>query len=550
MFPPIKVELQNLNPNSFYVLLMDLVPVDKYRYKYQNSNWVKCFEEACAPTRLYIHPDSPALGSFWTDHIISFYKLKLTNNQLDKQGHIIVNSMHCYQPRLHIVESSDRHNLNWEDFHTIIFPGTQFTTVTAYQNDKITQLKIENNPFAKGFRQPMSRNRTRPIKLSYPPQSGSETGSDDGVVYNSVPIVSPSQETIRLSNEDRRISLKRKSSASDDEASLKKLRGSTQFEDYNKIRQRLTPPLISAAPHPLTTSPPLLPPTPPFYVVYNNGTDTVSSTASPLLTSHTPHQAVYPAHTGPSVVPTFQIVQLNPTPTTNASHHHHQGSITIPQSAPMLLPSSSYVKPASHTSSDSSDSDSDNEGSPQNSPCSTVIQPPPPLISTPRVSATGLQNILMIPQQPRQIFTSPSPPPHLSPASSLDLIKHRSHVNGIHAHQTTQGQQQILVPVTALSTISGKSSLLLQPLVTPGPTNTLMQLNTGSVPHPSVSGDGSVQYVRSVPFIVSAAGVSKGAGLSPFAAASAATGGQALQMLKIESGRVVTPPHQIVDEAH
>lgn len=39
---------------------------------------------------------------------------------------------------------------------------------------------------------------------SYPPQSGSETGSDDGVVYNSVPIVSPSQETIRLSNEDRR----------------------------------------------------------------------------------------------------------------------------------------------------------------------------------------------------------------------------------------------------------------------------------------------------------------------------------------------------------
>ena len=216
----------------------------------------------------------------------------------------------------------------------------------------------------------------------------------------------------------------------------------------------------------------------------------------------------------------------------------------------MLLPSSSYVKPASHTSSDSSDSDSDNEGSPQNSPCSTVIQPPPPLISTPRVSATGLQNILMIPQQPRQIFTSPSPPPHLSPASSLDLIKHRSHVNGIHAHQTTQGQQQILVPVTALSTISGKSSLLLQPLVTPGPTNTLMQLNTGSVPHPSVSGDGSVQYVRSVPFIVSAAGVSKGAGLSPFAAASAATGGQALQMLKIESGRVVTPPHQIVDEAH
>lgn len=85
MFPPIKVELHNLNPTSFYVLLMDLVPVDKYRYKYQNSKWVKCFEEACAPTRLYIHPESPALGSYWMDHVISFYKLKLTNNQLDKE---------------------------------------------------------------------------------------------------------------------------------------------------------------------------------------------------------------------------------------------------------------------------------------------------------------------------------------------------------------------------------------------------------------------------------------------------------------------------------
>lgn len=88
MFPPIKVQVQDLNPSSFYVLLMDLVPVDKYRYKYQNSQWVKCFEETCSPTRLYVHPESPALGSYWMEHNVSFYKLKLTNNQLDKQGHV------------------------------------------------------------------------------------------------------------------------------------------------------------------------------------------------------------------------------------------------------------------------------------------------------------------------------------------------------------------------------------------------------------------------------------------------------------------------------
>ena len=92
MFPPIKVELFNLEPSKPYVLLIDMSPVDKYRYKYQNSAWVKCFEEECSPTRLYIHPDSPALGSHWMNTVVSFYKLKLTNNQLDKQGHVSYSS--------------------------------------------------------------------------------------------------------------------------------------------------------------------------------------------------------------------------------------------------------------------------------------------------------------------------------------------------------------------------------------------------------------------------------------------------------------------------
>ena len=87
MFPAIKVELYDLKPDVSYILLMDMAPVDKYRYKY-NAGWVRCFEEECAPTRLYIHPDSPALGTHWTSIVINFYKLKLTNNQLDKQGHV------------------------------------------------------------------------------------------------------------------------------------------------------------------------------------------------------------------------------------------------------------------------------------------------------------------------------------------------------------------------------------------------------------------------------------------------------------------------------
>lgn len=48
------------------------------------------------------------LGSTWLrQQPISFDKIKLTNNQLDENGHIILNSMHKYQPRLHVILIED-----------------------------------------------------------------------------------------------------------------------------------------------------------------------------------------------------------------------------------------------------------------------------------------------------------------------------------------------------------------------------------------------------------------------------------------------------------
>ena len=38
------------------------------------------------PKRMYIHPDSPATGEQWMQKIVSFHKLKLTNNISDKNG--------------------------------------------------------------------------------------------------------------------------------------------------------------------------------------------------------------------------------------------------------------------------------------------------------------------------------------------------------------------------------------------------------------------------------------------------------------------------------
>lgn len=64
--------------------------------------------------------------------------------------------MHRYQPRCHVVVApsppGSAPNPQTENFKTFSFPETRFTAVTAYQNHRITQLKIASNPFAKGFR--------------------------------------------------------------------------------------------------------------------------------------------------------------------------------------------------------------------------------------------------------------------------------------------------------------------------------------------------------------------------------------------------------------
>merc|ERR550532_2256642 len=73
--------------------------------------------------------------------------------------------MHKYQPRFHLVCASDIMKLQYATFRTFVYPETQFIAVTAYQNDKITQLKIDHNPFAKGFRETggSKNNKKRPL---------------------------------------------------------------------------------------------------------------------------------------------------------------------------------------------------------------------------------------------------------------------------------------------------------------------------------------------------------------------------------------------------
>ncbi|XP_076836362.1 T-box protein VegT-like [Brachyhypopomus gauderio] len=155
MFPYCNISVLGLVPYAKYFIMVDMVQMDSHRYKWGNDErWAVAGKaEPPPPCRMYVHPDSPAPGNHWMKQSISFLKLKLTNNPLDQKGHIILHSMHRYQPRFHVVQTDDLCCRRWGVFQTFTFPETAFTAVTVYQNSKITKLKIDHNPFAKGFRE-------------------------------------------------------------------------------------------------------------------------------------------------------------------------------------------------------------------------------------------------------------------------------------------------------------------------------------------------------------------------------------------------------------
>lgn len=61
---------------------------------------------------------------------------------------IILNSMHKYQPRVHIIKKKDHTasllNLKSEEFRTFVFTETVFTAVTAYQNQLVSSKSLVN----------------------------------------------------------------------------------------------------------------------------------------------------------------------------------------------------------------------------------------------------------------------------------------------------------------------------------------------------------------------------------------------------------------------
>ncbi|XP_008428161.1 brachyury protein [Poecilia reticulata] len=176
MFPVLKVNVSGLDPNAMYSVLLDFVSADNHRWKYVNGEWVPGGKpEPQTPSCVYIHPDSPNFGAHWMKAPVSFSKVKLTN-KLNGGGQIMLNSLHKYEPRIHIVRVGGPRRM----ITSHSFPETQFIAVTAYQNEEITALKIKYNPFAKAFLDAKERNDHKDMReeANENPQSGySQLGS-------------------------------------------------------------------------------------------------------------------------------------------------------------------------------------------------------------------------------------------------------------------------------------------------------------------------------------------------------------------------------------
>ncbi|XP_071781572.2 eomesodermin [Centroberyx gerrardi] len=160
MFPFLSFNMAGLSLTAHYNVFVEVVLADPNHWRFQGGKWVTCgkADNNMQGNKVYIHPESPNTGAHWMRQEISFGKLKLTNNKGTSNNTsqmIVLQSLHKYQPRLHIVEVTED---GVEDMssdaktQTFTFPETQFIAVTAYQNTDITQLKIDHNPFAKGFR--------------------------------------------------------------------------------------------------------------------------------------------------------------------------------------------------------------------------------------------------------------------------------------------------------------------------------------------------------------------------------------------------------------
>ena len=90
MFPTLSVKVTGLDHRDTFSVKLDILPADHRRYKYLQSEWVAVGRSDKKQIYCeYEHPDSPNSGSYWTDKIIAFKMVKLTNKSIKSSDHVM-----------------------------------------------------------------------------------------------------------------------------------------------------------------------------------------------------------------------------------------------------------------------------------------------------------------------------------------------------------------------------------------------------------------------------------------------------------------------------
>ncbi|KAE9554476.1 hypothetical protein FO519_002287 [Halicephalobus sp. NKZ332] len=160
LFPKLTFKVQGLEPQNCYLMFLFFRRVSENKYKYSRGEWVSAGKaDELEGTPPVPHGDNVNFpkGQEWMHNEVSFAKLKLTNSLIDWFIYLIcfkvvLRSMHKYRPVLRILRFNPVSN-QFSQLMDKDIESAEFIAVTAYQNSEVTSVKIEQNPFAKGFRE-------------------------------------------------------------------------------------------------------------------------------------------------------------------------------------------------------------------------------------------------------------------------------------------------------------------------------------------------------------------------------------------------------------
>ncbi|VBB28896.1 unnamed protein product [Acanthocheilonema viteae] len=170
IYPRIGYSVEGLEPKTMYFICLKICRTDRARYKYTAGEWHMTATGDPESEAKYIYPDngSTQLGQYWMNNGIRFGKLKITNSTKDCSSNVLLTSMHKYHPILYIhkvyaapalcLDGSTILTNQYQLVKSFTDEIMEFIAVTAYQNQRIIEMKKIHNSYARGQRGSITRN--------------------------------------------------------------------------------------------------------------------------------------------------------------------------------------------------------------------------------------------------------------------------------------------------------------------------------------------------------------------------------------------------------